>query len=124
MSRERSPSPTNAANGLSPNTTNGFVHHLTCSMSMSHMQVASATHASPAVNSTYELVQRLLLIGKDHPHMSPAIIASAPTPCNAATRERRGRSVPIHRPVRTPSMQVAIAGKVERIPSGSHVREP
>src|SRR5512142_2949798 len=85
------------------------------------MIVAIATPAIPPVNTTYELVQMLLLIGDDQFHIKPAIIPSAPTANSPLRRSVIDRLVPIHWPARLPSIAVAIAGKVEKIPSGSHV---
>src|SRR5215471_5395739 len=101
--------------------TNGFVHPFTFCTSTIHMMVAIASIAMPAQNTTYELVQMLLLIGNDQFHMSPAIMPNAPTANMPFSRSLSGRLDPIHWPARLPSIAVAIAGIVDRMPSGSHV---
>src|SRR5215831_5310694 len=101
--------------------TNGFVHRFMLCTSTIHMIVAMDTAAMPAQNTTYELVQMLLLIGNDQFHIRPAIMPSAPAPKRPMMRSFSGRLVPIHWPARLPSIAVAMAGIVERIPSGSHV---
>src|SRR5471032_869374 len=101
--------------------TNGFVQQRDCCTSTIHMIVESDTAARPAVNRTYELVHRLLLIGKTQCHMSPPIIASAPAVNNPASRSVKGCRSPIHRPAMLPSIAVVMAGIVDSTPSGSHV---
>src|ERR1043166_4236079 len=121
MRRAVTPDPMNAMIGFMPKMTNGLVHHFTCCTSTIHMIVAIATQAIPAVNMTYELLQMLLLIGNDQFHMRPTIIPSAPAAKNAESRSSSGRRPAIHWPARLPSIAVATAGIVEKMPSGSHV---
>src|SRR5215208_1866486 len=121
MQRAITAEPTKATIGLMPYTTNGVVKRRTRLKSTIHITVASASAASPPVNSTYELVQRLLLIGNTQFHMSPAIIASAPVAERPARRSESGRRSPIQRPARLPSITVPTAGTVESTPSGSQV---
>src|SRR5579872_3544276 len=109
--------------GLIPYMTTGRVHHVTPFTSMIQLIVAIATHDMPAENTTYELVHKLLLIGKDQFHINPAIIAIAPTAKSPFNRSSSGRCSPIHRPAKIPSIAVPIAGIVESGPSGSHVTE-
>src|SRR5690348_17907789 len=106
MSREKNPSATYAASGLSPKMTNGHVHQRTRSTSINHMQVASVTAPMPAVNSTKELVHRFLLIGKTQFHIRPTTMSIAPTPNNATMRSRDRKSLAIHCPAITPSTHV------------------
>src|SRR6185437_3165158 len=101
--------------------TSGLVHRLMPCTSTIHMIVAIATQAMPAVKTTYELVQILLLIGNDQFHMRPATMPSAPTANRLVSRSSSGRLVPSHWPARLPSIVVAIAGMVEKRPSGSQV---
>src|SRR5262245_566521 len=104
--------------------TNGFVHRFTCWTSTIHMIVAIAKEAMPAQNSTYELVQIPLLIGKDQFHINPTIIPSAPAANSPLRRSESGRLLLSHSPASVPSMAVAIAGIVDIKPSGSHVTPP
>src|SRR5215203_5739582 len=121
MQRAITAEPTKATIGLMPYTTKGVVNRRTRLKSTIHITVARTSAASPPVNRTYELVQRLLLIGNDQPHIEPAIIASAPAAERPARRSVSGRRSPIQRPARLPSIAVAIAGMVDRTPSGSQV---
>src|ERR1043166_7537685 len=91
-------------------------------MSMSQMHVASAMHAKPAVKSTYELVQRFLLIGKTQSQNFATTIALDPAPYKPTTRSTSARRLSvIHSHASTPRSAVATAGMVESGPSGSHV---
>src|SRR5512146_631507 len=100
--------PTYAIRGFRPYTTHGRTHHFTCRTSTIQMIVASETAATPPVNTTYELVQRLLLMGSTQFHINPTIMPSAPTANSALTRSSKGRScLTIQRPARLPIRQVA-----------------
>src|SRR5215467_14173237 len=101
--------------------TNGFVHLFMLCTSTIHMIVAMDTAAMPAQNTTYELVQMLLLMGNDQFHIRPTIMPSAPAANSPFRRSFSARFEPIHCPARLPSIAVAIAGIVDRMPSGSHV---
>src|SRR6267378_3274194 len=101
--------------------THGLVHQLTLRTSTIHIIVASETHATPAVKTTYELVHRFLFMGRAQFHISPIIMPRAPTAKRAAKRSTSGRSrSAIQRPARFPKRHVATAGIVEKKPSGSH----
>src|SRR5437763_13312307 len=81
--------------------------------------------ARPPVNSTKEEVQSALFIGKNPFQINPATMRSAAAEKSQATLFSALRSVlRIHVPVNIPSRQVAIAGIVLKIPSGSKVLEP
>src|SRR6185295_2163682 len=101
--------------------THGFVQRRHSCTSTSHMIVPIDTAARPAVKSTYELVQRLLLIGKVQFHISPAIISSAPPAKRPLMRSGRARFCDSHQPAMLPSSAVPTAPAVERTPSGSQV---
>src|SRR3712207_7861584 len=71
--------------------TKNFVHRRQPCTSTIHMIVASATHAMPAVKTTYELVQIPLLIGNDQFHIRPTIMPSAPAANRPLSRSASGR---------------------------------
>src|SRR3712207_6355614 len=83
--------------------TKNFVHRRQPCTSTIHMIVANATHAIPAVNTTYELVQIPLLIGNDQFHIRPAIMPSAPAAKSPLSRSASGRGWLIQRPAITRS---------------------
>ena len=66
--------------------TNGLVHLFTCYTSTFHTVAAITTQAKPAVSSTYELIQTLLLMGNDQVHMRPVIVASGAPAANTPFR--------------------------------------
>src|SRR5688572_8006832 len=70
---------------------------------------------------TYELVQRLLLIGKMTSHATPTAIAAAPARASSAALRAGAALLPIQRPATMPSSVVAMAGNVLSSPSGSHL---
>src|SRR5688500_9549822 len=114
MIRANTPDPTNATSGLTPKISNGRVQPRCFRTSISQRQVASPRQASPAVKTTYELVQMFLLIGNTQPHTAPIVVASTPAANSPAKRSRRGRGEAIERPTSTPSIAVTIAGIVDR----------
>src|SRR5947209_11099140 len=81
--------------------------------------MASSCKAMPVVKTTYELVQRDLLIGNHEFQIQPTTTAHAPAkniPPTFSSCVRRERS---QCPVKTPVKVVAIAGIVLNNPSGS-----
>jgi hypothetical protein len=71
------------------------------------------------VKSTYELVHKALLIGKNKFHAQPTATQTAPATNIPAVLSIRDFSVRSHCPVNTPIIAVAIAGMVLSNPSGS-----
>src|SRR5882724_8743550 len=108
--------------GFTPNTRKGRAHHRGLRSSISHMQVPSAWHAMPAVNTTYELVHKFLSIGNTQLHAEPTARPTTPDTNKPFSRSNSGLGWVIHRPASTPIRHVAMAGRVGSRPSGSHVR--
>src|SRR5678815_2745061 len=92
-----------------------------CWTSTTHMIVAIESVAIPPAKTTYELVHRLLLMGNDQFHIKPAIMPIAPTANIPLSRSLSARLTLSHWPARLPSIAVATAGIVEKMPSGSQV---
>src|ERR1019366_9225053 len=86
------------------------------------MQAPRPIAAPPPVSSTYELVQRFLLIGKLTPHSIPAPNSTTPAPASARTLRTGAADDCIHTPASAPRSVVATAGAELRRPSGSQSR--
>src|ERR1700722_9222424 len=77
--------------------------------------------AQPLVKSTNELVHKFLLMGKNGWSSRPATSSATPAAARPSVLRAASRFDLNHSPARIPTNKEAIAGNVERNPSGSHV---
>src|SRR5438046_2201427 len=102
-----------------PKITNSFDHRAKPLMSISQYRNARKQRAMPVVKTTYELVQRFLLMGNQRSQMSPAIKSVMPktkrpkigfddefSPSSLVTRPLA--NLWSHVPVKTPAIVEAI----------------
>jgi hypothetical protein len=86
---------------------------------MTQWPAASASAASPAISSAYELVHSGLFTGKESPHHQPSAVAMSPAAASPPTIRAADRPARSQWPARTPRSVVPVAGSVLRMPSGS-----
>src|SRR5262245_44493952 len=88
---------------------------------MTQYRAARMMQAKPLVNSTYELVHRFLLIGKDRSQTRPSANAMPPSAIRIITFCEELLWPVSRTPAATPEIADAIAGIVPSRPSGSQV---